>query len=185
VIERIAQHSDAIPQQINAICNNAMVAAYATGQKKISPDMIEEMAVALRNESGSEATTDLGPRQSLFQIVQQLRQSSISPGQLALWRFRSVLARMSRRQIIGVTLMLCFGVGLTLMKTLSEAWWGREPARAVSSPQGEGPSPSRGETSESSTERTTGSAKQSKRQVPRAASGQQERSLESESPVKE
>ena len=185
VIERIAQHSDAIPQQINAICNNAMVAAYATGQKKISLDMIEEMAVALRNESGSEATTDLGPRQSLFQIVQQLRQSSISPGQLALWRFRSVLARMSRRQIIGVTLMLCFGVGLTLMKTLSEAWWGREPARAVSSPQGEDSSPSRGTTSESSTERTTGSAKQSKRQVPRAASVQHERSPASESPVKE
>jgi hypothetical protein len=76
-------------------------------------------------------------------------------------------------------------VGLTLMKPLSEAWWGREPARTVSSPQGEDLSPSRGKTNESSTERTTGSAKQSKRQVPRAASVQQERSPESESPMKE
>jgi hypothetical protein len=162
-----------------------MMAAYATGQKKISPHMIEEIAIALRNESGSEAATDSGPQQSLFQIVQELRRSSISPGQLTLWRFRSALAQMSRRQIIGVTLMLSFGVGLTLMKPLSEAWWGREPAPAVSSPQGEDPSPSRGKTSESNTERTPDSAKQSKRQAPRAASVQQKRSPESESLAKE
>ncbi|MBM4256954.1 MAG: hypothetical protein FJ147_13785 [Deltaproteobacteria bacterium] len=124
VIEMIAQHSEAIPQQINAICNNAIVAAYATGQEKISPHIIQEMAVALKHESGTVLNMETSSRQSLAQIVQQLRRSSISPGQLALWRMRSALGRITRRQRLGAVLVLCAVLGLTLIKPFSGAWRG-------------------------------------------------------------
>jgi hypothetical protein len=183
VIEMIAQHSEAIPQQINAICNNAMVAAYTTGQEKISPHMIEEMAAALKKDSGVETEVDTGSRQPLFQIMQQLRRSSISPSQLALWRLRSAIARMSRRQILGATLALCVGVGLTLMKPLSEKWWGNKHVGATS---GEEPNtaPSRSKASKVDAGRNTSNVKQPKRQVPQTENVRQERAPESESSPK-
>ena len=180
VIEMIAQHSEAVPQQINAICNNAMVAAYATGQEKISPHMIEEMVAALKKESGTDPGAETGARQSLFQIVQQLRRSSISPSQLALWRLRSVIARMNRRQIIGATLVLCIAVGLTLMKPLSEGWWGNGSAGTTSSKEANtAPSPSKA--SKASTGQNTRNSKQLKRQEPQAESVRQGRSRETDS----
>ncbi len=180
VIEMIAQHSEAVPQQINAICNNAMVAAYATGQEKISPHIIEEMVAALKKESGTDPGAETGARQSLFQIVQQLRRSSISPSQLALWRLRSVIARMNRRQIIGATLVLCIVVGLTLMKPLSEGWWGNGSAGTTSSKEANtAPSPSKA--SKASTGQNTRNSKQLKRQEPQAESVRQGRSRETDS----
>ena len=180
VIEMIAQYSEAIPQQINAICNNAMVAAYATGQEKISPHMIEEMVAALKKESGTDPGAETGARQSLFQIVQQLRRSSTSPGQLALWRLRSAIARMNRRQIIGATLVLCIAVGLTLMKPLSEGWWGNGSAGTTSSEEAN-TAPSRSKASKASTGQNTRNSKQLKRQEPQAESVRQERSPETDS----
>jgi serine/threonine protein phosphatase 1 len=126
-VKLITQHSEAIPEQINALCNNAMVAAYATGQEKISPQIIEEMAAALKKESAEDLAVTEPPRQPLSQILQHLRHSSISPGELAVWRLRSAITKLTRRQVIGIGLLLMSLVlaGIVI-KPLSEAWWGRD-----------------------------------------------------------
>ena len=156
-----------------------MVAAYATGQEKISPQIIEEMAAALKHESGEGAEAAESARQPLSQILQHLRQSSISPGQMALWRYRSALARVSRRQIVGVTLLVCLGVGLTLLKPLSEAWWGNEPSREITSKEPAVSLPPN-KASKGGAARSTGNLKQLKRQAPNPEIGKPERSSEDE-----
>lgn len=132
-VELITQHSEAIPQQINALCNNAMVAAYATGQEQISPQIIEDMAAALKKESAGDVVVAEPPRQPLSQILQHLRRSSITPGQLAVWRLRSALTRLTRRQRIGIGLLLISLILLGMViKPLSEAWWGNESPASMS-----------------------------------------------------
>ena len=43
-IEKITRYSKAIPRLINVICDNALLIAYAASKKKVSADMIEEVA---------------------------------------------------------------------------------------------------------------------------------------------
>jgi serine/threonine protein phosphatase 1 len=179
VIELIAEHSEAIPQQINAICNNAMIAAYATGQEKISPHIIQEMAVALKHDAGSTSGADISSRQSLAQIVQQLRRSSLSPGQLALWRMRSAINRIKRRQAIGAILVVCVVVGLTLVKPLSEAWWGSEPESKISSEE-LAPTPAQSKAGKPDAVRNPGNGKPARRRSSQTESSKQERLPENE-----
>jgi general secretion pathway protein A len=47
-LDKIARHSRGIPRLINVICDNALLNAYATGKKTISPEIIEEVATDLQ-----------------------------------------------------------------------------------------------------------------------------------------
>lgn len=47
-VERITHHSRGIPRLINVICDNALLNAYATGKRTISPEIIEEVAADLQ-----------------------------------------------------------------------------------------------------------------------------------------
>ena len=47
-VERISLHSQGIPRLINVICDNALLIAYASSKRKISAEMIEEVARDLK-----------------------------------------------------------------------------------------------------------------------------------------
>ena len=47
-LDKIARHSRGIPRLINVICDNALLNAYATGKKTLSPEIIEEVASDLQ-----------------------------------------------------------------------------------------------------------------------------------------
>jgi type II secretory pathway predicted ATPase ExeA len=47
-VERVAHYSNGIPRLINIICDNALTIAFATSQRTISPEIIEEVAGDLR-----------------------------------------------------------------------------------------------------------------------------------------
>jgi general secretion pathway protein A len=58
-IKEVASHSRGIPRLINIICDNALLIAYATSVKKISADIIREVANDLRlNAEGRVADGD-------------------------------------------------------------------------------------------------------------------------------
>jgi serine/threonine protein phosphatase 1 len=179
-VEMITQHSEAIPQQINALCNNAMVAAYATGQGQISPQMIEEMAAALKKEAAGGLVVVEPPRQPLSQILQHLRRSSITPGQLTVWRLRSAIMRLTRRQRIGIALLLVslILVGMVI-KPLSEAWWGNEPPASMIDKRAT-PSALRNKASKSESGRQVNTGKPLRGQLPTSESSKLDRSLEDE-----
>ena len=46
--EQIAFYSNGIPRLMNIICDNALLCAYARSQKKVSADIIKEVARDLR-----------------------------------------------------------------------------------------------------------------------------------------
>ena len=47
-VERISLHSQGIPRLINVICDNALLIAYASSKRKVSAEMIEEVARDLK-----------------------------------------------------------------------------------------------------------------------------------------
>jgi general secretion pathway protein A len=47
-IRQIAVHSNGIPRLVNIICDNALLSAYATHQKSVSPDIVDEVVRDLR-----------------------------------------------------------------------------------------------------------------------------------------
>jgi hypothetical protein len=47
-VDKITLHSRGIPRLINVICDNALLNAYATGKKTISPEVIEEVSADLQ-----------------------------------------------------------------------------------------------------------------------------------------
>jgi general secretion pathway protein A len=51
-IREIALHSRGIPRLINIICDNALLIAYAASEKKVTADIIKEVARDLRLETG-------------------------------------------------------------------------------------------------------------------------------------
>jgi general secretion pathway protein A len=53
VIQRIAVHAKGIPRLINVICDNALLIAYGTSQRKVSPEIVEEVAQDLGLKTGS------------------------------------------------------------------------------------------------------------------------------------
>jgi len=57
-IDRIAQHSQAIPGRINTLSEGALIAAYAQGQKVVTPEIVDEMAAKL----DSSPTHELVPK---------------------------------------------------------------------------------------------------------------------------
>ena len=56
-IEKIAQYSKGIPRLINAICDNALLIAYATSQTKISAKIVDEVARDLQLMESSQVKT--------------------------------------------------------------------------------------------------------------------------------
>ena len=56
-IEKIAQYSKGIPRLINAICDNALLIAYATSQIKISAKIVDEVARDLQLMESSQVKT--------------------------------------------------------------------------------------------------------------------------------
>jgi len=62
-IQRIAFYSTGIPRLINVICDNALLVAYGTSKKKISPKIIEEVAHDLRLKEELAATKAETPTQ--------------------------------------------------------------------------------------------------------------------------
>jgi general secretion pathway protein A len=57
-IQRIAVYSQGSPRQINIICDNALLLAYATYEKQVSAQIIEEIAQDLRLRNGAAQTAN-------------------------------------------------------------------------------------------------------------------------------
>src|ERR687898_263742 len=55
-VDQIAVYSKGIPRLINIICDNALLIAYASSQKNVSPNVIGEVARDLRLTSGNQLT---------------------------------------------------------------------------------------------------------------------------------
>ena len=55
-VDKIAEYSKGIPRLINVICDNALLIAYASSQKNVSPNVIGEVARDLRLISGNQLT---------------------------------------------------------------------------------------------------------------------------------
>ncbi|MGE4094732.1 MAG: AAA family ATPase, partial [Candidatus Binatia bacterium] len=131
VIQKIATHSQAIPQQINALCDNAMAAAYATGQSGISSLIVEETAAALKGSTELEMELidheAKGP--TVANAIQELRNSLPPPSPPLMWRIRQALARLGKSRMIIGFLLLCLVAGLLLVKPLARAWKGYESDR--------------------------------------------------------
>jgi hypothetical protein len=53
-VQRIALYSGGIPRLINTICDNALLIAYASGQKRVAADMIKETADDLQLRAKSD-----------------------------------------------------------------------------------------------------------------------------------
>jgi len=75
---------------------------------------------------------------------------------------------------------LCVGIGLMLVKPLSEKWWGQVPADTTAGEK-KNPAPPRSKEIKAEAGQNTSDAKQSKRQVPRTENVKPERAPESES----
>jgi general secretion pathway protein A len=77
-IEKITRYSKAVPRLINVICDNALLIAYAASKKKVSADMIEEVArdlqliTPLPNE-GRPPQADFKPSKDRDDILNELR----------------------------------------------------------------------------------------------------------------
>jgi type II secretory pathway predicted ATPase ExeA len=61
-VQKIAMYSKGIPRLINAICDNALLIAYATSQSKISAKIIDEVARDLQLMEPSRVKTAQGPK---------------------------------------------------------------------------------------------------------------------------
>lgn len=61
-VERIAHYSTGIPRLINIICDNALTIGFATSQRTISPDIIEEVAGDLRLKEPEPVALPTPPR---------------------------------------------------------------------------------------------------------------------------
>ena len=55
-VDQIAVYSKGIPRLINVICDNALLIAYASSQKNVSPNVIGEVARDLRLTAGNQLT---------------------------------------------------------------------------------------------------------------------------------
>lgn len=63
-VERVYSYAQGIPRLINTLCDNAMMSAFALGQQRVTPDLIEEVASDLklkRVESTAQAAAPRAP----------------------------------------------------------------------------------------------------------------------------
>ena len=108
-VQEIAYYSKGFPRLINILCDNALLIAYATSQKRITADIIREAAGDLRLEL---------PRSKSF-VAEEDRQSSgevrlrKSPGSVPSERaaFHGKPSDGSRRGLQIVIIMLLLGIG--------------------------------------------------------------------------
>jgi type II secretory pathway predicted ATPase ExeA len=91
-IQKIALYSKGIPRLINAVCDNALLIAYATSQSKISAKIIDEVARDLQLMEPSQVKTaerKEAPRQTKAQFDNEPWQSEVEEFPAALeqpWR---------------------------------------------------------------------------------------------------
>jgi general secretion pathway protein A len=110
-IQEIAYYSKGFPRLINILCDNALLIAYATSQKRITADIIREAAGDLRLElPGSNSLDADGVGQSSGEL--RLRKSSGSvPLERAPYSYYGKPSNRSRRGSRIVIAMLFLGVG--------------------------------------------------------------------------
>jgi general secretion pathway protein A len=84
-VQQIAFYSKGIPRLINILCDNSLLVAYATSQKKVSADIIKETARDLRLESPVQVakpgtqTADAALRESKERKLQALEGIPLRP----------------------------------------------------------------------------------------------------------
>lgn len=84
-IQQIAFYSKGIPRLINIICDNALLIAYASSKKKVSADMIKEVARDLRLEPEVQVaklaipTTKVAPQNGNEQEVKIIGDKPVQP----------------------------------------------------------------------------------------------------------
>ncbi|MGH8069099.1 MAG: AAA family ATPase [Candidatus Entotheonellia bacterium] len=108
-VQEIAYYSKGFPRLINILCDNALLIAYATSQKRITADIIREAAGDLRLElPRSKSFVAEGDRQSSGEV--RLRKS---PGSVPSERaaFHGKPSDGSRRGLRIVIIMLLLGIG--------------------------------------------------------------------------
>ena len=112
-IEQITQYSKGIPRLINIICDNALFAAYRTGQKSISPEMIQKVARDLRltEESETQLSSSFEKGQETdhfseagkedFKVQEPLREDQPTVDGEQQWSFEKFLVDVEneRRQV--------------------------------------------------------------------------------------
>ena len=84
-VQQIAFYSKGIPRLINILCDNSLLVVYATSQKKVSADIIKEVARDLRLESPVQVakagppTTQIAPKEAQERKLQPSESMPLRP----------------------------------------------------------------------------------------------------------
>jgi general secretion pathway protein A len=118
-IQEVAYYSKGFPRLINILCDNALLIAYATSQKRITADIIREAAGDLRLElqgGNSFITEELQPSSS--ELKRRKAHGSVLSERALHFNYGKVLDRSRRgARFVIITLFLSIGV------MSFYAWW--------------------------------------------------------------
>jgi general secretion pathway protein A len=108
-VARIARHSRGVPQHINTICDKTLRAAYASGRKIISSQLVDEVMskLQLRQEKTMTDTPPFQPTTTL--PIERLGFPPTRQSWRALQRLRTRLVRIGKKMIaVGLAAFLLF-----------------------------------------------------------------------------
>ena len=118
-IQEVAYYSKGFPRLINILCDNALLIAYATSQRRITAEIIREAAGDLRLESqGGNSFTTEEPQPSPGELKRKRAHDSVLSERALHFGYGKVLDRSRRRaRLVIITLFLSIGV------MSFYAWW--------------------------------------------------------------
>jgi len=118
-IQEVTYYSRGFPRLINILCDNALLIAYATSQKRITADIIREAAGDLRLElQGGNPFITEEAQPSSGELKRGLAHGSLPSARTLHFNYGKVTHRRNRRsRLLTMTLFLSFGA------MIFYTWW--------------------------------------------------------------
>jgi general secretion pathway protein A len=123
-VERITRYSNGIPRLVNVICDNALVIASAASKKRVSAEMVEEVASDLKlagrpQVKAEAAMTDSNPGAEFKRVLRPAPQAADKPWELDFEPVKAGPAIQPRsRSFAGLGIGVLLGIAISAVVVL-------------------------------------------------------------------
>jgi general secretion pathway protein A len=123
-VEKITHYSNGIPRLVNVICDNALVIASAASKKRVSAEMIEEVACDLKLTGGQPqvkaeaAITDSNLGEEFKRVFRPAPQAADKPWDLDFEPIKAGTHTQPRRSFAGLGIGFLLGIAISIVALL-------------------------------------------------------------------